>query len=114
MELFTREILNELRENSAQKNANQLLGISPKPVLKVFDPCGAASWLLTELDEDGCLFGLCDLGMGFPELGYVTSEELENYRGPLGLGLERDIHFKAELSLVEYADQAREKGRIAA
>ena len=30
------------------------------PVVKFFNPVGAATWLLSELDEDGdTLFGLC-------------------------------------------------------
>ncbi len=30
------------------------------PVVKLFNPVGAATWLLSELDEDGdTLFGLC-------------------------------------------------------
>ena len=38
---------------------------------------GAATWLLTELDEDGDqAFGLCDLGFGCPELGYVSLTEM--------------------------------------
>jgi hypothetical protein len=35
------------------------------PVVKFFSPVGAATWLFSELDEDGdTLFGLCDLGFG--------------------------------------------------
>ena len=51
----------------------------PKPVIKLFTPDGAATWLLTELDPDDndIAFGLCDLGMGFPELGSVRISELE-------------------------------------
>ena len=37
------------------------------------------------------MFGLCDLG--FPELGYVSLNELQGVRGPLGLGIERDLHW---------------------
>ncbi|RVC60517.1 DUF2958 domain-containing protein, partial [Mesorhizobium sp. M2A.F.Ca.ET.046.02.1.1] len=48
------------------------------PVVKLFDPTGAATWLLSELDADGdTLFGLCDLGFGFPELGSVSLAELQ-------------------------------------
>ena len=36
------------------------------PICKLFNPCGAATWLLTECDEDGLAFGLCDLGFGTP------------------------------------------------
>ena len=43
------------------------------PVVKLFNPMGPATWLLCELDADGdTLFGLCDLGVGEPELGYVS------------------------------------------
>jgi hypothetical protein len=87
----------------------------PHPVLKLFNPCGAATWLLTEFlpDEDGALaFGLCDMGFGTPELGYVSLEELESITLPLGLYIERDIHFNAKKPLSEYAAEARRLGRI--
>ncbi|SFM46337.1 Protein of unknown function [Methylobacterium pseudosasicola] len=48
------------------------------PVVKLFNPMGPATWLPCELDADGdTLFGLCDLGVGEPELGYVSLEELK-------------------------------------
>lgn len=74
--------------------------------LKFFDPCGAATWYIADAelieDEDGApydvrMFGLCDLGMGYPELGYVMLSELGSVRGPLGLGIERDIYFTPTL-----------------
>ncbi|RWE14873.1 MAG: DUF2958 domain-containing protein, partial [Mesorhizobium sp.] len=70
------------------------------PVLKLFNPVGAATWLLSQLDADGdTLFGLCDLGFGFPELGSVSLAELQSVKGPLGLGVERDLFFKASFPL---------------
>ena len=49
------------------------------PVVKLFNPCGAAVWLITEMMDDGdTLFGLCDLGFGSPELGYVSLAEIES------------------------------------
>ena len=45
------------------------------PVVKLFSPVGAATWLLTTVDEDDQAFGLCDLGMGCPEVGYVDLKE---------------------------------------
>jgi hypothetical protein len=88
--------------------------VDHKPVVKLFNPCGAATWLLTELDpEDPDLaFGLCDLGMGCPELGSVRISELEEVKGPLGIGIERDIHFDADKTLSEYAEEARIDQRI--
>jgi Protein of unknown function (DUF2958) len=68
------------------------------------------TWLLTELDD--IAFGLCDLGMGSPELGYVSMHELRDLRGPLGLPIERDMHFDADKTLSAYAEEARSHGRI--
>lgn len=94
-------------------------GHDPRPVVKLFNPVGAATWLLTELkpDPDGgepdIAFGLCDLGEGFPEIGYVSLAELRAVRVFGGaLGIERDIHFNATKTLSEYADEARRLGRI--
>lgn len=79
------------------------------PVVKLFNPRGAATWLLTECDEDGIAFGLCDLGFGSPELGYVSLEEL------CGVGfIERDLYFRPRKTLSEYSYEAREKGGIVA
>ena len=65
-----------------------------KPAVKIFTPDGNATWLLTELDPNGHLaFGLCDLGLGEPELGYVSLHELAAARGSLGIPLERDLYF---------------------
>ncbi len=43
------------------------------PVVKLFTPDAAATWLISEADPDDPdrLFGLCDLGLGYPELGYA-------------------------------------------
>ncbi|RUY06350.1 DUF2958 domain-containing protein [Mesorhizobium sp. M2A.F.Ca.ET.040.01.1.1] len=83
------------------------------PVVKLFNPTGAATWLLTELDADGdTLFGLCDLGFGLPELGSVSLAELEAVKGPLGLGVERDLYFKPRFPLSVYSDAARLAGHI--
>jgi hypothetical protein len=80
------------------------------PVVKLFNPCGAATWLISaiEPDDTDILFGLCDLGMGFPELGSVRLSELESMRGRLGLGIERDLYFEARYPLLVYAEAASE------
>jgi hypothetical protein len=86
------------------------------PVVKLFTPDGAATWLISEVDPDDPdrLFGLCDLGLGFPELGYVSLAEIAALRGPLGLPVERDLYFIADQPLSVYADEAHAKGRIVA
>lgn len=86
----------------------------PPPVVKLFTPDSGATWLLTEIDPDDVdrAFGLCDLGMGEPELGYVTLCELSTLKGPLGLTVERDLSFRADKAISVYAREARLTGRI--
>jgi hypothetical protein len=68
---------------------------------------------LTELDPDGGLaFGLCDFGMGEPELGYVALAELAAVRGKLSLPVERNRHFIANKTISAYAVEARGQGHI--
>lgn len=78
------------------------------PVVKLFTPDANCTWLLTELDPDeqDLAFGLCDLGLGFPELGYVSLAELSRLRGKLGLPVERDLHFAPCSSIAVYARAA--------
>jgi Protein of unknown function (DUF2958) len=84
-----------------------------KPVVKFFTPDAQCTWLLTELDPDHELaFGLCDLGLGCPELGYVSFTELRTVRGELGLPIERDEHFDADKTLSAYADAVRQHGHV--
>jgi hypothetical protein len=75
---------------------------------------GAATWLITEmfLGKPDILFGLCDIGIQCPELGYVSLSELENIRLFGALGIERDRHFTAEFPHSIYAQAARIHGQI--
>jgi hypothetical protein len=86
----------------------------PRPVVKLFTPDANATWLLTELDpnDPDRAFGLCDLGLGCPELGYVSLTELAGVRGRLGLPVEQDLYFQAEKSLSTYATEAQAAGRV--
>ena len=112
MKLLTEAQRKRLRENNRKQAEDE--NLDPKPVVKLFHPLGAATWLLTELDVDGeRAFGLCDLGMGYPQLGYVDLDELAAVR-VRGLGVERDLHFTATKSISEYATAARGAQRIVA
>ena len=83
------------------------------PVVKFFNPCGAATWLLSELDSDcDTLFGLCDLGFGCPELGSASLAEIASVRVSFGLKIERDLHFAATHLLTVYAEAACQHGGI--
>jgi len=106
MKLITKEIAAKLSKNIGDANVDM-------PYLKLFSPVGAATWLISEIEADGdTLFGLCDLGMGHPELGYVSLHELESITLPMGLGIERDMSFKPTKTLAEYAVDARTAGHI--
>ena len=48
------------------------------------------------------------------ELGYASLSELSAYRGRFGLGIERDLWFKADGPLSAYAAAARVADRIVA
>ena len=90
--------------------------IDPHPVAKLFTPDAGATWLLTELDPDDpdIAFGLCDLGLGFPELGSVSLSEIMSVRGPMGLRVERDLYFEADKTLSAYTEDAVKAGMIRA
>jgi hypothetical protein len=107
MKLFTKAQETKLRANFGKDE-------DIKPVVKLFNPVGSGTWLLTELAPNGIAFGLCDLGFGSPELGYVDIEELRTTRLRFGLSIERDLHFKATKTIGEYANQARQAGAILA
>lgn len=108
MKLITKEIERRLLENGRRPDEDH------RPVVKFFDPCGAATWLITQMDPDepDILFGLADLGLGFPELGTVRLSELETVKGRLGLGIERDLYFEARYPLSVHAEAARRAGTI--
>lgn len=61
------------------------------PAVYIFTPDAAATWVLWEYDPtDQIAFGLCDLGMGFPEIGSVYVPEILAVRGAFGLAPETD------------------------
>jgi hypothetical protein len=110
--LITDEQRAQLLANGRAHAAGQSL--DPLPVVRLFTPDAHATWLLTELNpEDGdTAFGLCDLGLGMPELGSVRLSELASIRGPRNLPVERDLYFTARRPLSEYARLAQENGSI--
>jgi len=106
------QLLDNGRRQAAVKGTPDEL--DPQPVAKLFNPCGAGTWLLTEIEPDDhdIAWGLCDLGMGFPEFGTVSLSELAAYRGPFGLGIERDLHFVAKGPISAYIDAAYKAERL--
>ncbi len=71
--------------------------------VKFFCPWNQWSWFATEgeprLDEDGKEYDFEFFGWVFgtyPELGYFVLSEITKARGPFGLKVERDRHFKPQ------------------
>jgi hypothetical protein len=103
------ELAEELRANARDPGGDHL------PVLKLFNPAGAGTWLATELADDcDTLFGLADLGTGCPELGTFSLAELSGIRLPFGLSIERDRFFSTKFLISAWAEAARAGGSIAA
>ena len=110
MKLLTAEIKKKIPALYAQEE----LGTDAIVHVKFFNPQGQGTWYATEAcamvkDGEGWIskqlkhirpedqiidirfFGLVDLQE--KELGYFSFNELSEYRGRFGLGIERDMHF---------------------
>ena len=89
--------MNKLKRAGARPVPVTATSNNIKPWLKLFNPVGAQTWLIAAIAEDGdTMYGLCDLGFGCPELGYVSLNEIENLDLPFGLKIERDTWWEPE------------------
>lgn len=116
MILFTDEIVAQLIANGRAQRAAQEKGeeIDFRPVVRLFHPAGSAWWMFTEADPDNpdLVFGLCFIHEA--EFGFESRADLQAFRPTWGLGLERDICFRADRTLSEYWREAREaRARVA-
>ena len=99
-----------LRENSKHCHKQ---GHDPQPVVHLYLPGSSHQWLLTEIHtEDDVAFGLCDLGMGFPELGYVDLREVLAAAWSVDIEPRCNLAFRPVAPLSVYAEQARRAQRI--
>ncbi|CAN7145636.1 DUF2958 domain-containing protein [Cupriavidus necator] len=89
-------------------------GSDPVPVVRLFTPDAHAIWLLVALDPaDGdTAYGLCDVGIGMPELAHVKLSDLASIVGPLKKPILRDLYFQPNRSLSAYAQLAQVDGSI--
>ena len=67
MELVTAELREKLLANGRIRDCDHV------PVVRWFNPAGAGTWLVSELDPEDPDIAHClaDLGMGCPEIGSV-------------------------------------------
>ena len=110
--LKLQELINNHREQEPLKGTRRERDFLP--VVKLFVPWGAATWLITECAPSGIAFGLCDMGCGSPELGSLDLQELADIKGPGGLRIESDLHWSTDKPLSLWAVEARQHGRIKA
>jgi hypothetical protein len=90
MKLLTKELLARFAKLGRQEDS-----ADPIVVAKFFNPTGAGTWYATEYDpETNEFFGYVSIfGDDCDEWGSFSLNELENYRGKFGLGIERDLYF---------------------
>ena len=65
----------------------------PLVIAKLFDPCGSATWYLTEYDPAEKIAFCYVVGLQVDEWGYSSLVELESIERPFGLTIERDLYF---------------------
>lgn len=103
MSLYTQTQYELLVKNGLPENTDQ----DHPPVVKWFTPDANATWLVSEILDDETAFGLCDMGHGFPELGYISLKDITEYVSPYGNKIERDIHFEGKFPMSVYYQAAR-------
>ncbi len=110
--LITDEERAQLLANGKARAAGQ--DLDPMPVVRLFTPDAHATWLLVSLDPaDGDMaYGLCDVGIGMPELGHIKLSDLASIVGPLKHPVMRDRFFQATRTLSEYTRLAVANGSV--
>jgi hypothetical protein len=92
MELLTQELIKQFQEqgHTDGKDSDKVIIIC-----KFFNPAGIGTWYAVEyIPEEKVFFGFVSLfGDWNDEMGYFSLDELQDYKGQLDLGIERDLHF---------------------
>ena len=103
MQLLTKELIQRFEKVGCQENKKD-----PLVIAKFFNPGGAGTWYATEYNpSEKIFFGYVSIfGDWNDEWGSFSLEELQNYRGKFGLGIERDRYF-GEKRISEVVPQAK-------
>lgn len=88
MQLLTKEITTKLPFLYTQEDEED-----PMVICKFFAVWSSWTWYAIEFDGQDTFFGY--VAGDFPELGYFSLSELQSLKGPMGLGIERDMYFRA-------------------
>jgi len=89
MDLMTKEL--EQRFPKLYATENMKLE-EVKIIAKFFCPWNQWTWFCTEYDPERRIFFGFVKGLE-NEFGYSSLDEMKSIKGPLGLGIERDLHF---------------------
>lgn len=102
MKIFTDGVYARLLENAKDHGQDHV------PVVSIQAPEHRLIWLLTKVYPKNVdiAFGLCDPGMGFPEIGDVSVSEILRVYACLGLHIDMGFHQKASFPLSVYAKAA--------
>ena len=87
MKLMTESIRKQIPQIGSQDQ-----NPDPTVYVKFFCPWNHWSWFAYEFDGSDIFFGF--VKGDFDEYGTFSLSELESVRGPMGLTIERDIHFQ--------------------
>ena len=104
MQLMTTELLERFTEIGSQYDTKD-----PIIVAKFFDPCGSASWYATEYNPETKIFYGYVTGLAFDEWGTFSLTELESFKRPFGLTIERDLYFKEQRFSQHFQDEFQER-----
>jgi hypothetical protein len=107
MKLLTKALLNAFKK---QGDTSKTTPINIPVICKFFYPAGAGTWYATEFDHiEGKFFGFVSVFNDHnDELGYFSLQELQDFRGRFGLGIERDKFFEPRsYNLQQIIDGAR-------
>jgi hypothetical protein len=84
----------EIRQKLPPLGSQEGKGGKAVAYLKLFTPDSSWTWYATEGQEDGNDFMFFGLVEGQEkELGYFSLAEISSVRGPMGLAIERDLHW---------------------
>jgi hypothetical protein len=89
--LLTKYLLDRFKKFGSQEETKD-----PIVIAKFFNPTGRGVWLATEYDpEEKIFFGYVSIfGDHNDEWGSFSLQELEEFKGHFGMGIERDVCFK--------------------
>jgi hypothetical protein len=97
MRLMTDALLKRFAQIGRQDTTNPIV------VAKFFNPTGVGTWYATEYyPEERVFFGYVEIQIG--EWGYFSLEDLEDFKGRFGLGIERDLYWTEKRFSQEYSE----------